>query len=155
MQRCHVVEIPSLLPPPHLAHLFPEIVSGLRGTGGGGGAVRAGRGCVKQPTGPSGGGGGGGGGKQGKGGDREEKAGEESEAGGGALDQSLGAECDDNDGVYLKGVFAQPGSGGRQRKGSLIQDCTFAHGADDAIDINGEGGSRRTVATACVMKAAL
>ena len=46
------------------------------------------------------------------------------------------ADLDDNDGLYLKGLYRAPGEP-RRRKGSLVQDCTFAHGADDAIDING------------------
>ena len=47
---------------------------------------------------------------------------------------------DDGDGVYLKGVFGSGAAkgGGGSRRGSLVQDCTFAHGADDAIDVNGK-----------------
>ena len=46
---------------------------------------------------------------------------------------------DDSDGIYLKGVFgSHKRSKNEARQGSLIQDCTFAHGADDAIDINGD-----------------
>lgn len=46
---------------------------------------------------------------------------------------------DDSDGIYLKGVFgSQKRFKNEARRGSLIQDCTFAHGADDAIDINGD-----------------
>jgi len=46
---------------------------------------------------------------------------------------------DDSDGIYLKGVFgSHKRSKNEARRGSLIQDCTFAHGADDAIDINGD-----------------
>jgi hypothetical protein len=86
MQRCLVLEIPSLLPPPHLAHLFPEVVElGHRGTGGAGGAaVRAGRGC-------------------GRVGPWETEAQEEATKGVDAAGAApASAECDDNDGVYLK-----------------------------------------------------
>lgn len=46
------------------------------------------------------------------------------------------SEEDDNDGLYLKGIFIQKGLK-KSPLGSVIADCTFAHGGDDAIDVNG------------------
>jgi len=43
---------------------------------------------------------------------------------------------DDNDGVYLKGVYRRPGRP-KSLAGSLITGCVFSQGGDDAIDVNG------------------
>lgn len=45
-------------------------------------------------------------------------------------------DLDDNDGIYLKGIYNRQ-QDHKVKQGSVISDCTFSHGADDAIDING------------------